>query len=70
MAVERSTGGTAVWFGGEFKQVDGVTNRGLVRWDVATNTQFTKFNAEDRLRRQDRPGVRREVLLRPALGRR
>ena len=27
-AVERSTGGTAVWFGGEFKQVDGVTNRG------------------------------------------
>ena len=44
-AVERSTGGSAVWFGGEFKKVDGVTNRGLIRWDVATNRQFTGFNA-------------------------
>jgi len=43
LAVERSTGGSAIWFGGEFKQVDGVTNRGLVRWDVASNTLFTKF---------------------------
>ena len=43
LAVERSTGGSAVWFGGEFKQVDGVTNRGLIRWDVATNRQFTGF---------------------------
>ncbi len=43
LAVERSTGGSAVWFGGEFKQVDGVTNRGLIRWDVATNKQFTGF---------------------------
>ena len=45
LAVERSTGGSAVWFGGEFKQVDGVTNRGLIRWDVATNKQYTAFNA-------------------------
>ena len=44
-AVERSTGGTALWFGGEFKQVDGVTNRGLIRWDVAANKQYTAFNA-------------------------
>ena len=43
-AVERSTFGTAVWFGGAFKQVNGVANKGLVRWDVATNTQFTQFN--------------------------
>ena len=44
-AVERSTGGTAVWFGGEFKKVDGVTNRGLIRWDVAGRRQYTAFNA-------------------------
>ena len=42
--VERSTFGTAVWFGGEFKQVNGVAAKGLVRWDVATNKQFTQFN--------------------------
>jgi hypothetical protein len=44
-AVERSTGGTTVWFGGEFKQVNGVANKGLIRWDVATNRQYTAFNA-------------------------
>jgi hypothetical protein len=44
-AVERSTGGTALWFGGVFKQVNGVTNRGLIRWDVAGNKQYTPFNA-------------------------
>jgi hypothetical protein len=44
-AVERSTGGSAVWFGGEFKKVDGVTNRGLIRWDIGTNRQYTTFNA-------------------------
>ncbi|HEY6746261.1 MAG TPA: hypothetical protein VI357_11150 [Mycobacteriales bacterium] len=43
-AVERSTFGTAVWFGGDFKQVNGVANKGLIRWDVATNKQFTQFN--------------------------
>jgi hypothetical protein len=43
-AVERSTFGTAVWFGGEFKQVNGAASKGLVRWDVATNKQFTQFN--------------------------
>ena len=42
-AVERSTDGTALWFGGEFKKVDGVTNRGLIRWDVAANKQNTVF---------------------------
>jgi hypothetical protein len=44
-AVERSTGGTAVWFGGEFKKVDGVATKGLVRWDVATNKRYAAFNA-------------------------
>lgn len=43
-AVERSTFGTTIWFGGEFKQLNGVANKGLVRWDVATNKQFTQFN--------------------------
>lgn len=43
-AVERSSGGTAIWFGGDFKQLNGVANKGLVRWDVATNKQFTQFN--------------------------
>jgi hypothetical protein len=42
-AVERSSGGTAVWFGGEFKKVNGVAARGLVRWDVATNSLSTAF---------------------------
>ena len=42
-AVERSTDGTALWFGGEFKKVDGVVNRGLIRWDVAANKQNTVF---------------------------
>jgi hypothetical protein len=44
-AVERSTGGTTVWFGGDFKQVNGALNRGLIRWDVASNKQYTAFNA-------------------------
>ena len=44
-AVERSTLGGAVWFGGEFKKINGVTNRGLVRWDVVPNKQNTTFNA-------------------------
>ena len=44
-AVERSTFGTTVWFGGDFKQVDAVPMKGLVRWDVATNTRYTAFNA-------------------------
>lgn len=43
-AVERSSGGTAVYFGGDFKQLNGVPNKGLVRWDVRTNTHFTQFN--------------------------
>lgn len=42
-AVERSTDGTAVWFGGEFKKVNGVAAKGLVRWDVATNSLSTAF---------------------------
>jgi hypothetical protein len=42
-AVERSTDGKSVYFGGEFKQVDGVTSRGLIRWDVATNRRATLF---------------------------
>ena len=45
-AVERSTLGSAVWFGGEFKKVNGVANRGLIRWDVATNRQYTAFDAQ------------------------
>jgi hypothetical protein len=42
-AVERSTDATALWFGGEFKKVDGVAAKGLVRWDVATNSLSTAF---------------------------
>lgn len=42
-AVERSSGGTAVWFGGEFKKLNGATARGLVRWNVATNSLYTAF---------------------------
>jgi len=42
-AVERSTDGTAVWFGGEFKKVDGAPAKGLVRWNVATNSRSTTF---------------------------
>lgn len=44
-AVERSTHGTTVWFGGDFKKLDGVTTRGLVRWDVATNKRYPAFDA-------------------------
>ena len=36
----------------------------------ATNKLFTAFKPRDRRGRQDRPGLRREVLLRPAVGRR
>jgi hypothetical protein len=43
-AVERSADGSALWFGGEFKKVDGVTSRGLIRWDVAANRRSTAFN--------------------------
>ncbi len=42
-AVERSSGGSAVWFGGEFKKVNGVAARGLVRWDVASNSLYSAF---------------------------
>lgn len=42
-AVERSTHGSAVWFGGEFKKLDGSAAKGLVRWDVATNSLYTAF---------------------------
>lgn len=45
-AVERSTYGSAVWFGGEFKRLNGVTRRGLVRWDVASNSVFSQFAPE------------------------
>ncbi|HST67921.1 MAG TPA: hypothetical protein VLM05_22315 [Mycobacteriales bacterium] len=43
-AVERSTYGSAVWFGGDFKKLNGVAAKGLVRWDVPTNKQFPQFN--------------------------
>jgi hypothetical protein len=42
-AVERSTGGTALWFGGEFKKLNGAGARGLVRWDVASNSVYSTF---------------------------
>lgn len=42
-AVERSTGGSALWLGGEFKKLDGVAAKGLVRWDVATDTVSAAF---------------------------
>lgn len=42
-AVERSSGGTAVWFGGDFKKLDGVAAKGLVRWDVASNSLYPAF---------------------------
>lgn len=42
-AVERSTHGTAVWLGGEFKKLDGIGARGLVRWDVAGNRVYSAF---------------------------
>lgn len=45
-AVERSTHGTAVWFGGDFKRLNGATRRGLVRWDVASNSVFSQFAPE------------------------
>lgn len=42
-AVERSTDGSALWFGGEFKKVNGTAAKGLVRWNVATNSLSTTF---------------------------
>jgi hypothetical protein len=45
-AVERSTYGTAVWFGGEFKKLNGIGARGLVRWDVASNSLYTAFQPQ------------------------
>ncbi len=42
-AVERSTDGTAVWFGGDFKKANGAPAKGLVRWNVATNSLSTTF---------------------------
>jgi hypothetical protein len=45
-AVERSTYGSAVWFGGQFKRLNGVTRRGLVRWDVASSSIFSQFAPE------------------------